>query len=126
MGRSQETFSKKEVRNKKEKKRKDKLAKMLARKENPKSGNSGDNIAYLDEYGNLTSTPPDPTKKKEEIDLESLQIGTPKREDLRNENPVRNGVVTFFNDAKGYGFIKDSDNQESIFVHVNSVRLKGV
>ena len=121
MGRSQETFSKKEVRNKKEKKRKDKQAKMLARKENAKSGNSDGNIAYMDEFGNLTSTPPDPTKKKEEIDLESMQIGIPKREDRRNEDPVRNGEVTFFNDSKGYGFIKDSENQESIFVHVNSV-----
>ena len=30
----------------------------------------------------------------------------------------RQGVVSFFNDAKGYGFIKDLKTQENIFVHV--------
>ncbi|MDA0813405.1 MAG: cold shock domain-containing protein [Verrucomicrobia bacterium] len=122
MGRSQETFSKKEVRNKKEKKRKDKEAKMQARKEDLlRSGGSEATIAYVDENGNLTTTPPDPTKKKKEIDLDSIEIGTPKREDTRNGNSERTGVITFFNDSKGYGFIKDSETQESTFVHVNNV-----
>jgi cold shock CspA family protein len=121
MGRSQETFSKKEVRNKKEKKRKDKEAKMQARREELlRSGSPEATIAYVDENGNLTTTPPDPTKRKE-IDLDSIEIGTPKREDSRNGNTERTGVVTFFNDSKGYGFIKDSETQESTFVHVNNV-----
>jgi cold shock CspA family protein len=34
---------------------------------------------------------------------------------------VRKGTVTFFNDSKGYGFIKDSETQESVFVHVNGL-----
>jgi cold shock CspA family protein len=29
------------------------------------------------------------------------------------------GIVTFFNESKGFGFIKDSVSQESIFTHVN-------
>jgi len=66
MGRSQETFNKKEIRNKKEKKRKEKEKKRLARKELEKSGSSLDDmIAYVDENGMLTSTPPDPSKKTE-------------------------------------------------------------
>ncbi|MCB1097714.1 MAG: cold shock domain-containing protein [Verrucomicrobiales bacterium] len=121
MGRSQETFSKKEVRNKKEKKRKDKEAKMQARRENADPGNAQTTIAYVDENGNLTTTPPDPNQKKKEIDLDSMEIGTPKRDDSRGGNTDRKGVVTFFNDSKGYGFIKDADTQESIFVHVNNV-----
>ena len=36
-------------------------------------------------------------------------------------DPIRKGIVTFFNDSKGYGFIKDSETSESIFVHVNNI-----
>jgi cold shock CspA family protein len=120
MARSQETFNKKEVRNKKDKKRKDKEAKRLARKENEKSGELEDMIAYLDENGNITDTPPDPTKKKKVISADSIEISIPKRDDV-DIDPIRKGVVTFFNDSKGYGFIKDSETQESVFVHVNNV-----
>ncbi|NQV14332.1 cold shock domain-containing protein [bacterium] len=34
---------------------------------------------------------------------------------------MRKGIVTFFNDSKGYGFIKDSETKESVFVHVNNI-----
>ena len=80
MGRSQETFHKKEVRNKKEKKRKDKEAKRLARKENEKKGSLQDMMAYVDEFGNITETPPDP-EAKTEVKLEDIQISIPKREE---------------------------------------------
>ena len=62
MGRSQETFNKKDVRSRKEKKRKEKEAKRLARKENEKKGSLDDMIAYVDENGMLTSEPPDPAR----------------------------------------------------------------
>jgi len=120
MGRSQETFNKKEVRNKKEKKRKDKELKKLARKDNEKSGSLDDMIAYVDENGQLTSTPPDPTKKKK-IDIDSIEISIPRREAMEEMDPIRKGIVTFFNDAKGYGFIKDSETKESVFVHANNL-----
>lgn len=118
MGRSQESFNKKEVRNKKEKKRKDKLAKKLVRKETGKKGSMDDMIAYVDENGMLTDTPPDPTKKKK-IKAEDIEVSTPKREHVAYD-PIRKGVVTFFNDSKGFGFIKDMTTQESVFVHVNN------
>ncbi|RLD34520.1 MAG: cold shock domain-containing protein [Bacteroidetes bacterium] len=119
MGRSQETFNKKEVRNKKEKKRKEKEKKKLAKKESGKSS-MDDMIAYVDENGMLTTEPPDPTKKKKDIKLEDIEIGTPTR--IEEEfDPVRKGIVSFFNDSKGYGFIKDLETKESIFVHVNNV-----
>lgn len=118
MGRSQETFSKKEVRNKKEKKKRDKRDKREERRGQETSGKLDDMIMYVDHMGNFTSTPPDPTKRKE-VKLESIDIGIPKAEDI-DIDPIRKGVVTFFNDEKGYGFIKDSETQESVFVHINN------
>lgn len=121
MGRSQETFNKKEVRNKKEKKRKEKAQKRQARKENEKKGSLDDMIAYVDENGMITNTPPDPTKKKKTTKLEDIEISIPKRVAADDLDPVRKGTVSFFNDSKGFGFIRDSETQESIFVHVNNV-----
>lgn len=121
MGRSQETFNKKEVRNKKEKKRKDKAAKKMARKEVDKKSSLEDMMAYVDENGMITSTPPDPTVKKKIIKAENIEIGIPKRGDAEAMNPIRKGTVTFFNDSKGFGFIKDSETHESVFVHVNNI-----
>ncbi|MFL5754038.1 MAG: cold-shock protein [Bacteroidia bacterium] len=34
---------------------------------------------------------------------------------------MNNGVVKFFNDAKGFGFIK-AENGEEIFVHVSGLK----
>jgi cold shock CspA family protein len=120
MGRSQETFNKKEVRNKKEKKRRDKETKRLARKENEKSGGLDDMIAYVDENGMISSTPPDPNKKTD-VKLEDIQIGVPKRDPADEPDPIRKGTVSFFNDSKGFGFIRDSETKESVFVHINNV-----
>jgi cold shock CspA family protein len=119
MGRSQETFNKKEVRNKKEKKRKEKEKKRLAKKDEDKKTGLDDMIAYVDENGLLTSTPPDPAKKTE-IKAEDIKINTTRSDDVEMD-PIRKGVVTFFNEAKGFGFIRDSETKEDVFVHVNNV-----
>lgn len=121
MGRSQETNNKKSVRNKKEKKKKDKEARRNAKKENSQGGSSLDDmIAYVDENGNITSTPPDPDQK-EEVELDDIEISVPKDESREKLDPIRKGVVTYFNDAKGFGFIKDAELKEDVFVHVNSM-----
>ncbi len=119
MGRSQESFNKKEIRNRKEKKRKEKEKKRLARKEMEKKGGLDDMIAYVDADGNITSTPPDPSKK-EEVKLEDIEVSVPQSEDIPMD-PIRKGVVTFFNDSKGFGFIRDLETKESVFVHINDV-----
>ena len=120
MARSQETFNKKEIRNKKEKKRKLKVEKKAARKESDKSGDLEDMIAYVDEFGNISETPPDPSFQDQEVVAESISISVPKDEAAEPEDLIRNGIVTFFNDSKGYGFIRDMANQNSIFVHINN------
>jgi cold shock CspA family protein len=119
MGRSQETFSKKEVRSKAEKKRKEKAEKRAAKKDQGKKSGLDNMLAYVDENGQLTSTPPDP-KKKKTFKAEDIVIAVPTR---TNEayDPIKKGVVAFFNDSKGYGFIKDSETKESFFVHINNI-----
>jgi cold shock CspA family protein len=119
MSKSQETWNKKEVEKKRAKKKQDKEQKKEERKANG-SSSFEDMLAYVDEYGNITSTPPDPLKKIV-IKEEDIQIAIPKLADIAPVDTVRKGIVTFFNDSKGYGFIKDSDTQESIFVHINGL-----
>jgi cold shock CspA family protein len=120
MGRSQETFRKKDVRSKKEKKRKDKEKKKLARKENAGGSSFDDMIAYVDQNGVITSTPPDPTKK-EKVNLEDIEIQTPKADDSMKDDPIRKGKVSYYNSSKGFGFIIDSETGERVFVHVNDL-----
>lgn len=118
MGRSQESFNKKEVRKKKEKKRLDKEKKRLARKDGDKTNKLDDMIAYVDENGRLSSTPPDPAHKRK-TKVEDIEISIPKQDDTMKADPIRRGKLTFFNDSKGYGFIRDSETQDSVFVHIN-------
>lgn len=121
MGRSQETFGKKEKEKKKRKKREEKAKKREERKENATDGSLENMIAYVDEFGNITDTPPDPTAKpKPKVKAEDIQLGVPKKEEEEIE-VEHEGKVSFFNDSKGYGFIKDLKSQESYFVHVNGL-----
>ena len=120
MARSTETFNKKEREKKRQKKSLDKKEKAQDRKANSTKGKSLDDMmAYIDEYGNITSTPPDPSRKLK-VNSQDIQIAVPKQETII-EDIVRTGIVAFFNDAKGYGFIKDMQTQESIFVHANAL-----
>lgn len=120
MGRSTETFSKKEREKKKLKKQQDKKERSADRKNNAVKGQDlADMMAYVDANGNITSVPQDITNRKK-VSAEDIRISTPKQEELEID-AVRKGTVTFFNESKGFGFIKDLQTQESIFVHVNSV-----
>lgn len=120
MGRSQETVGKKEKEKKKAQRKREKEEKKEERKANNDKGKGLDDMmAYIDENGNITDTPPDPRKRKE-IDADAIQIGVARRVE-EEYDPIRNGVVTFFNDAKGYGFINDLQSQETVFVHVNQL-----
>ena len=121
MAKSQETFGKKEKQKKKLKDRQDKAEKMEERKANAKKGKSLEEMmAYIDENGNISDVPPDPRKKKN-FKLEDMQISVPKEGSREQVEVIRTGVVTFFNQDKGFGFIKDQQTQESVFIHINQL-----
>jgi len=121
MAKSQETYSKKEKENKKIKKRKEKEERKQERKANNNKGKSFEEmLAYVDENGNVSSTPPDPLKKKV-INLEDIQLGARKIEPVDPADLIRKGIVSFYNEDKGYGFIRDEKSQESVFFHVNGI-----
>ena len=69
MSKSQETFGKKEKEKKRLKKRKEKAEKREERKETSKGGGLANMLAYVDEHGNISDTPPDPDNK---IEIELL------------------------------------------------------
>ncbi len=115
MGRGNETFGKKDVRNKQAKKRKEKAERRQAKKEQGKTS-LDDMIAYVDENGMLMDTPPEVDPKKKEIDPSTIVIGTPKKED-RDEPTVLQGRVKHYDQEKGYGFISDPKSRDSIFFH---------
>ena len=105
-----------------EKKRLAKREEKLKKKESRKlSGTSSfdDMIAYVDENGMITSTPPADNIQKEEISLDEIIIATPKKEE--EELAILRGRVEFFNETRGFGFIKDLSGVEKYFFHVNNV-----
>jgi len=115
-----DTPAKKEKQKKKEKAKQEKAEKMRERKANSSKGKAlEDMFAYIDENGNLSSTPPDPAKMRT-FNAEDIQLDVSARTE-EQADVVRKGVVTFFNEAKGYGFISDSKTKENIFVHVNQL-----
>jgi cold shock CspA family protein len=109
------SFRKKELEKKKEEKRKEKLKRKDARKaEGSKSFD--DMIAYVDENGVITDTPPDPMRKKE-VDLENIAVSVPKKEEME-ESVITGTVDTFFAD-KNYGFIKKIGSADKYFFHIS-------
>jgi cold shock CspA family protein len=120
MAKSQQTFNKKEKEKKKLKKREDKERKKEERKANAGGGDLETMMTYVDENGNFSSTPPD-IKNKKIVKAEHIELGIPKRETVEDTEVIRKGKVSFFNDSKGFGFIKDDRTEESIFVHVNGL-----
>ncbi len=112
-----DSFSKKENLKKKIQKQKEKALKREERKtQNNKGKELDDMLLYVDEYGQLTSTPPS-KQDKEEISLDDIQLGAAP---IEAEDPIKTGIVTFLSD-KGYGFITENDTKENIFFHLNNV-----
>ena len=105
------TTNKKEKEKKKAKAKQEKAQKMLDRKLNTQKGKSLEEMmAYVDENGNLSSTPPG-TRGQKTTDTTA-----------DTKDRTRKGTLTSFNDAKGYGFITDLMTKESIFVHASSFK----
>jgi cold shock CspA family protein len=116
-----ETYGKREKEKKRIQKRQDKEQRREDRKaEKPKSFE--EMLAYIDENGNITSTPPDGTQKRAvnefEIDLTSKNKGSVAPPGQRH------GVVKRFDTSKGYGFIRDSQTSEEFFFHFKSANFE--
>jgi len=122
MGRSQESWSKKEKEKKKKKKREDKMKRKVERKEvADENTKSGPEILYVDKFGNFSAEPP-VYDEEDEIEAEDIVVGIPKKEESDEDDKfTKTGKVTFFNDAKGFGFIREEKTGDSIFVHINDV-----
>lgn len=93
------------------------LEKQKRKEERLSKGTSSfeDMIAYVDENGQLHSTPQEAPKT--EIALEDIAISVSKQEEI--EVVPLNGRVEYFNSSKGFGFIKDSANTEKYFFHIS-------
>ncbi len=119
MAKSRETYSKKEKQKNSLKKRLEKQQKKEERKASSQGGGLENMMAYVDEYGNISDTPPDPSKKKK-INPKTIEVSVSKKE-KEEFDPIRNGKIEYFNDQKGFGFIKDLQSQEKYFVHVKGM-----
>src|SRR5690625_2418733 len=87
----------------KDKKRKEKEMRREERKSNNNKGQPIENMfAYVDEFGEITTTPPD-AKNKKEIDVDKIVLGAA---EIEKEPTTFTGSVTHYSD-KGYGFITD-------------------
>ena len=115
-----ETYNKKEKEKNRLKKKQDKAEKMAERKANTKKGKTLEEMmAYLDENGNISSTPPPAVHKRKVFKQGDMQQAAPKQQTIKEEDSVKTGRITFFNEAKGFGFIKDEQTQKDVFLHVS-------
>jgi cold shock CspA family protein len=116
MARPKGTSNKREKEKQRQKEKREKREKMEERRINqPKGKSLEDMMAYVDEDGNITSTPPDPQKKKV-INAEDIEIGVPKSHFA--EDPIKEGRIDYFDSAKGFGFIIQNNGMK-VFFHIN-------
>jgi cold shock CspA family protein len=109
-----DSFGKKDREKKRRKKREEKAERKAARREEE----SGSDIMYVHPDGSFHPTPPDLTNQVE-IEAEDIVLGAQNNFE-EDEDPVRKGKVSFFNHDKGFGFIVDSGNNQSVFTHIDS------
>ncbi|MBM3442593.1 MAG: cold shock domain-containing protein [Bacteroidetes bacterium] len=115
-----DSWNKKEREKKKQQAKKEKEERKKERRQQSEDGGGNAMMAYLDADGNLTSTPPDPNQRRE-VSLEEIEISVPRQTHEPAEPGTREGILTFFNESRGFGFIRDIKTRESIFVHVNDI-----
>ena len=113
------TVGKRENEKKRIAKREEKLKRKEEKKLSGKTNSFDDMIAYVDENGMITSTPPAENIKREEINPDDIIISTPKKEE--EEAVILKGRIEFFNEGRGFGFIKDLSKVDKYFFHVNNV-----
>lgn len=107
------SFNKREVEKRKQEKRKEKQQRKEERKNNPASSFE-DMIAYVDENGVITDTPPE--ARAESIDIEDIEISVPKKTESEEIVDFA-GRIEYFDETKGFGFIKDRNSVNKYFFH---------
>jgi len=119
MAKSKETFNKKQKETKRMQKRHTKESKKLERDNNRQKGAPlNEMLAYVDENGNLTSTPPEHGMLRH---ISSPAVTSVQNISENEPGQLHTGIVTFFNEEKGFGFIQDQRNKEKVFVHVSDL-----
>lgn len=99
----------------------EKAEKMEERKANAvKSQDLESMMAYLDENGNLTDTPPDP-RNRIDIPLDQIQLGAAPDYSRDEPDAPRTGTIASYFHDKGFGFIKVPGSHEQVFVHHNAL-----
>lgn len=107
MSRAQLTFKKKERAKKQQQKKQEKLQRREQSKMfNDKGKALEEMFAYVDEFGNLSDTPPE---KKYEFKEEDLQRPADPTKEFRY------GKVSYYNDAGHYGFIRDNESRDTVY-----------
>ncbi len=108
------SFNKKEIEKNKKQKKKEKLQKKEERKLQGTSSFE-DMIAYVDANGMIVDEPPVITKR-DEIAIEDIEVSIPRKE-VVEEVGEPTGRVDFYDESRGFGFIKERDSVNKFFFH---------
>lgn len=113
---------KKEQKKRKAQAKQNKVERAEMRKKNSDKGRSLEEMyVYVDEFGNLSSVPSDPSKRKA-VDLSEITFQTePTQNHPAQADSLRTGTVQYFSQSKGFGFIVDSLTGDRIFVHASEL-----
>ena len=120
------TYNKRDNEKKKQEKRVEKQKKKENRKLNDKPAGFDDMIAYVDENGRITSTPPEVSANDRKLKSASEQTSVVTADNVeagRSESNTneRKGRVEHVNAEKGYGFIKEAAKTDKFFFHVSGL-----
>lgn len=114
------TFEKREKEKKRQQKHEEKKRRKEEREANKSGGGLENMMAYVDEFGRIVDTPPDPANRVE-VDASEIQIGVPRRSAEDEVPEVHTGRVDFFDTSKGFGFINEDSTRERYFFHVSGL-----
>lgn len=117
-----ENQAKKDQKKKKAQAKQEKAARADLRKQNSDKGRSLEEMfMYVDEFGNLSSVPPDPSKRKSVDPDEIVFQITAGRNTAEPPDAPRSGKIHYFSHAKAFGFITDTQTGDRIFVHASEL-----
>jgi len=77
-------------------------------------------IAYVDENGIISSTPPEPTIEKK-TGHELITTSSVMDESRNSQGTDIKGTVEHINSEKGYGFIKETKTINKYFFHISGL-----